>query len=138
MARKSHDDAFGVAGAETIIGAGVVIHGDLLSEADIIIDGTVEGTISSHGDLSIGVNARIKANVTAGNITVSGRLNGNITATGEAVIRETGQVEGDITSSGLSIIPGGVFVGSSHMKIIEGLGEIPSDKALTEKKPRKI
>ncbi len=69
---------------------------------------------------------------------MAGRLTGNITATGEAVIRETGQVEGDITSAGLSIVPGGVFVGSSHMKIIEALGEIPSDKPLTEKKPRKL
>lgn len=138
MARKSHDDALGVAGAETIIGAGVVIHGELSSDGDIIIDGTLEGSIATQGDLTIGVNARIKANVSGRNVTVAGRLNGHIKAEGDALIRETGQVQGDITSAGLSIIPGGVFVGSSHMQVIAELGEIPEDKPLVEKKPRKL
>lgn len=138
MARRSHDDALGVAGAETIIGAGVIIHGELISEADVIIDGTLEGTITTQGNLIIGVNARIRANVTGQNVTVAGRLNGHIKAEGEALIRETGQVEGDITSAGLSIIPGGIFVGASHMQVIAELGEIPEDKPLTEKKPRKL
>jgi cytoskeletal protein CcmA (bactofilin family) len=39
MARKSHDDAFGAAGAETIIGSGVKVKGELNSESDIMIDG---------------------------------------------------------------------------------------------------
>ena len=138
MARKSHDDALGVAGAETIIGAGVVIHGDLTSEADVIIDGILEGTITTQGNLTIGVNARIKAKVAGHNVTVAGRLVGPITAEGEALIRETGQVEGDITSAGLSIIPGGVFVGSNRMQVPAELGAIPEDKPLTEKKPRKL
>ena len=69
---------------------------------------------------------------------LAGRLVGPIKAEGEALIRETGQVEGDITSVGLSIIPGGVFVGASRMQVPAELGAIPEDKPLTEKKPRKL
>jgi cytoskeletal protein CcmA (bactofilin family) len=131
MARKSHDDAFGAAGAETIIGSGVKVKGELNSESDIMIDGIFEGTILAAGDVTIGVNARISATVRGRNVTVAGQLKGNIKATGEAVIRETGQVEGDVTSAGLAISPGGVFVGRSHMQVmpsIESADESDSPK----------
>jgi cytoskeletal protein CcmA (bactofilin family) len=116
MARKTHDDALGVTGAETVIGAGVTVEGNLASDADIIIDGRLTGDIKTEGDLVIGVNASIQANVQATNVTVAGSLTGNITAQGEATIRETGHVKGDIKASGLAIISGGVFIGRSLMK----------------------
>lgn len=132
MARKSHDDALGVAGAETVVGSGVVILGDLTSEADIIIDGQLEGSLTTTGDVTVGVNARIKATIKSNNITVAGRLTGNILATGQAVIRETGQVEGDITSAGLAIISGGVFVGRNHMQATSDFAQETDNQLLKD------
>jgi cytoskeletal protein CcmA (bactofilin family) len=123
MARRSHDDALGVVGAETIIGSGVVVHGNVTSEADIIIDGTLDGSIKTSGNLTIGVNAHVKANVEATNVTVAGTLNGNIAASGEAAIAESGHVKGDIHSIGLSIASGGVFSGRSIMEAPPRLGD---------------
>lgn len=117
MPRKSHDDALGMAGAETIIGTGVSVQGQLASDADIIIDGTLKGDIKTNGDLTIGVNASITADVQAVNVVIAGNLIGNITASGEATIRETGQVKGDIQCSSLSIVPGGIFLGRSLMEL---------------------
>jgi cytoskeletal protein CcmA (bactofilin family) len=116
MARKTHEDAFGVAGAETIIGTGVVVHGDLTSQSDITIDGFLKGKIKTEGNLTLGVNAQVTANIEATNVVVAGSLEGNITARGETTIRETGQVKGDITSLGLAISSGGVFIGRSLME----------------------
>jgi len=113
MARKTHDDAFGAAGAETMIGAGVTVHGNLVSESDVTIDGQLEGDVTATGDVTVGVSARVKGNVHGTNVTVLGHLKGNIVARGEASIRETGQVEGDITSAGIAINSGGIFVGRS-------------------------
>lgn len=139
MARRSHDDALGVAGAATIIGSGVTVKGDLVSESDITVDGTLDGNITTIGDITLGVNAIVTAQITGSNVTVAGHLTGNITATGETVIRETGQVEGDISSAGLSIIPGGVFVGRNVMQVVSplehGNGE-PSAKPVS--KPTKL
>ena len=132
MSRKSHDDAFGAAGAETIIGAGVKVKGELNSESDIMIDGIFEGTIIASGDVNIGVNAHISATVRGRNVTVAGQLRGNIKDTGEAFIRETGQVEGDITSMGLAINPGGVFVGRSHMQAIPSIESAPEADSRTK------
>ncbi len=115
MARRQHDDALGVAGAETIIGSGVKAKGDIVSESDITIDGELTGSLTATGDVTVGVNGRIKANVRAGSVRISGRLTGNIRAEGTVSITETGQVEGDITSAGLAITPGGVFIGTNRM-----------------------
>jgi cytoskeletal protein CcmA (bactofilin family) len=135
MARKTHDDAFGAAGAETMIGAGVTVHGNLISESDVTIDGQLEGDVTATGDVTIGVNARVKGNVHGTNVTVLGHLKGNIVASGEASIRETGQVEGDINSAGLAITSGGIFVGRSRMQTIPSL-DIPADAPVVEVKPK--
>jgi cytoskeletal protein CcmA (bactofilin family) len=116
IARKSHTDALGVIGSETIIGTGVVVHGTLTATSDISIDGTLEGSITTTGDLTIGMNAQIKANVSATNVTVAGTLHGDIAADGQASIKETGNVHGDIRSAGLAISPGGIFIGRSVME----------------------
>jgi cytoskeletal protein CcmA (bactofilin family) len=130
MARKSHDDALGVAGAETVIGTGVVVRGNLASESDITVDGTLDGNIKSGGNVTIGVNANVKGDIEATNATVAGALHGNITVEGEAGILETGQVRGNIKSSGLAIASGGVFIGRSIMEAPPHL--LPEADAETE------
>jgi cytoskeletal protein CcmA (bactofilin family) len=116
MARRSHDDALGVVGAETVIGTGVVVRGNLSSESDIVIDGTLEGNVKAGGNVTIGVNASVKGDIEATNATVAGALRGNITVEGEASILETGQVRGNIKSAGLAITSGGIFIGRSLME----------------------
>jgi cytoskeletal protein CcmA (bactofilin family) len=115
MARKTHDDALGVAGADTVIGTGVVVRGNLSSESDIVVDGLLDGDLKAAGNVTIGINATVTGNVVATNVTVAGQLNGNVTAEGEASIRETGQVKGDIQCLSIAIASGGIFIGRSIM-----------------------
>ena len=116
MARRTHEDALGVTGAETVIGTGVTVHGNLESESDVVIDGTLDGQIKTTGNVTLGINAVVKADIQAANVSVAGSLKGNITAEGETAIRETGHVEGDIRCLGLAISSGGVFSGRSIME----------------------
>jgi cytoskeletal protein CcmA (bactofilin family) len=113
MARKSHEDALGVAGAETVIGTGVVVHGELVSESDIAIDGTLDGSIKTSGNVIVGINADIKANIQGGSVIISGTVKGNVTSESETSILETGHLVGDVHASGLAISSGGIFVGRS-------------------------
>lgn len=139
MARKAHDDALGVAGAETIIGTGVVVHGNLESQSDITIDGTLDGIVKAEGNVMIGINALIKGDITATNVTVAGNLHGDVYATGEASILESGQVKGNIKSAGLSISPGGVFIGRSIMEqppsLTADFPEDPEPEASKRRRP---
>lgn len=125
MARRTHEDALGVAGAETVIGTGVVVTGDLKTESDIIIDGRLTGDIVAQGDVTIGVNAVITANVKGQNVTVAGHLTGNVSATGEAKILQTGNVKGNISASGLAISSGAIFIGQSIMESAPSLSPSP-------------
>jgi cytoskeletal protein CcmA (bactofilin family) len=114
MARK--DDILGVSGSETVIGTGVTLTGDLISDNDISIDGNLKGKISTQGSLVIGVNANIVANVSARSVQVSGSLIGNVIAEDEVSITETGRVQGDITTGTIMISSGAIFSGKSIMK----------------------
>jgi cytoskeletal protein CcmA (bactofilin family) len=116
MARRSHDDAFGVTGADTVIGTGVEVHGNLTSESDIVVDGVLEGALKASGDITLGVNSVVQGDIEATNVTVSGQLHGNVIASGELTIRETGQLKGDIKVESLTIMSGAVFIGRSIMQ----------------------
>jgi len=132
MARKILEDALGVAGSETIIGTGVTVRGNLHSESDITIDGTLNGDIKTTGDVTIGLNGRVTANVEAANITIAGTLTGDIHASGEVSIRETGHVKGDIKALGLAISSGAVFIGRSLMEAPPTLANHEPDQQLPE------
>ena len=114
MGRRN--DVLGVTGAETMIGAGMIITGNLNGEGDMMIDGTLTGEIKTAGDVTIGVNGRIKAPIHGLNVTIAGSVQGSIVAEGEVTIRETGRVTGDITAAGLAIVSGGLFNGRSLIR----------------------
>lgn len=135
MARRTHEDALGVTGAETIIGTGVTVHGNLESESDVIIDGALDGHIKTSGNVTLGINAVVKADIQGVNVTIAGSLKGNITAEGEAAIRETGHVEGDIHCLGLVIASGGVFSGRSIMEAPPRLETEPADHSFEATEP---
>ncbi len=136
MARRTHDDALGVAGAETVIGTGVVVNGNLASQSDIAVDGTLTGNIQTEGDVTVGMNANIKGNVTGTNIMVAGIVHGNVTASGETSIRETGSVTGDIKATSLAVSSGGTFVGRSIMDAPPTLdGDQPEGEPETAEEP---
>lgn len=114
MARR--DDALGVTGADTVIGAGVQVEGKLESEGDIVIDGHLRGEVRAAGGVTIGVNAEVHAPIEAQAVTVAGHLRGDVKAAGEVTIAATGNLGGDVVSSGLVIDSGGVFNGRSKIK----------------------
>lgn len=109
------DDLMRLAEAETVIGAGVKIRGTLISDGDVTIEGNLSGEIKTTGDLALGVNAVVKANVSGRNVQVAGQLNGNIKSSDHTTISETGKVVGNISTNTLSIGTGAIFIGSVSM-----------------------
>lgn len=101
--------------AETVVGANTRFVGTLTSDANIRIDGSVEGDIEVLGSLIVGETGRVIATIKAQNVHVSGAVKGEITAVERLEISPTGKVWGDITTSTLNIEPGGLFRGQSSM-----------------------
>src|SRR3990170_3844908 len=81
------------------IGKAVRVEGKVISEEDLTIDGDVEGSIELGGhSLTIGQDARIKADLRAKTVTISGKVVGNVRAVEKVDLRATASVAGDITA----------------------------------------
>ena len=99
------------------IGKSVVIKGELSGSEDLTIEGQVEGKIELRQNvLTIGPNARIKAQVFAKTVVVQGEVHGNVTATERVDIRDNGSVDGDLSAPRVSIADGAHFRGSIDMQ----------------------
>ena len=99
------------------IGKSVVIKGELSGSEDLTIEGQVEGKIELRQNvLTIGSNARIKAQVFAKSVIILGEVTGNVTASEKVDIRDNGSVDGDIASPRVAIAEGAHFRGSIDMQ----------------------
>jgi cytoskeletal protein CcmA (bactofilin family) len=98
------------------IGKSVIIKGELSGSEDLTIEGQVEGKIELNNNiLTIGTNAKIKAQVFAKTVVVLGEVTGNINASEKVDIRDNGSVDGDITSPKVAIAEGAHFRGAIDM-----------------------
>jgi cytoskeletal protein CcmA (bactofilin family) len=99
------------------IGKSVIIKGELSGSEDLTIEGQVEGKIELRQNvLTIGPNARIKAQVFAKSVVILGEVTGNVTASDKVDIRDNGSVDGDIASPRVAIAEGAHFRGSIDMQ----------------------
>ena len=99
------------------IGKSVIIKGELSGSEDLTIEGQVEGKIELNNNvLTIGTNAKIKAQVFAKVVVVLGEVTGNINASEKVDIRDNGSVDGDIISPRVAIAEGAHFRGSVDMQ----------------------
>jgi len=96
-----------------VLSSDVEIKGTVKFADDLVVDGKIEGEINSNGNLTIGENARIKAEVKTATIVVYGKVHGNLTATDRIELKASAEVVGDIKAKTLSIEPGAIFVGKS-------------------------
>lgn len=101
-----------VEGALAVIGKSVKIRGEVKGSEDLMVDGQVEGTITlSDSRLTIGPNAQVAANVSARDVIVLGRLNGDVKATGRVELRQGCDLVGDVSAGRLSIEENAQFRG---------------------------
>ena len=116
------------------IGKSIVVKGELSGKEDLTIEGRVEGKVDlSEHVLTIGSNAKLKAQVAAKSIVVIGEVTGNIQASERISIREEGSVEGDIAAPRVAIAEGATFRGSIDMRRTQagkpGGGQRPAGSA---------
>jgi cytoskeletal protein CcmA (bactofilin family) len=109
---------------------GTVIKGNVQSETDIRMDGTLEGNLQSSAKVIIGKSALITGDIDCNSIIIQGKVEGNITAQSSLHIQETGKVKGNITTHKLIIEDGAVFNGAS----VTGQLNAPSTEQRNRKK----
>ncbi len=101
------------AATRNVLSSDVEIKGSVKFTNDLVVDGKIEGEITSDGNLTVGENARIKAEVKTATVVVYGKVHGNLTATDRVELKASAEVVGDIKAKTLAIEAGAIFVGKS-------------------------
>ena len=79
-------------GQRNVLLPDVEIKGKVRFQDDLIVDGKIEGEIVSDGSLTIGENAKIKAEINTTSVVVYGKVHGNITVTERLELRANAEV----------------------------------------------
>ena len=103
------------AGGSTMIGAGTTITGDLESNGDIRIDGTLKGNLKGKAKIIIGAEGVVVGDIEGLQADIIGHVTGTIKVQELLFLHGKTQVNGDIYAGKLQVEPTAVFNGSCHM-----------------------
>ena len=117
-----------------LIGAGTVVEGDIKSNGDIRIDGTVIGNIVSKSKVVVGATGTIDGNVTSQNADVSGSIKGKVTVNELLFLKSSANIQGDIITGKLVVEVGATFTGTCNMgPMIKDMHKSDKQNELKEK-----
>jgi cytoskeletal protein CcmA (bactofilin family) len=115
MFKEKDNGAYQPKEAETIIGQSVRVKGNFHGTGNIIIEGIVEGSVTTNSHLMVGSKSKITAAVEAKDAQVAGEVVGNVKVQGYLDIRATARIQGDIECETLSIEKGAQLNGNVKM-----------------------
>lgn len=119
----SHDDA-----VETVVGPSVVVEGDFSSEGNIIVKGTVSGSVNTSKLLRVEEGAKIFANVKTGSAVIAGSIKGNAKVADRLELLSAGRIMGDVECKVLVVEAGAIINGKVSMGGFDGEDGRPEKK----------
>lgn len=96
---------------ETIIGPSVNVEGDFIAAGNVIVEGSISGTLKTEKHLTVGAAAKITADVSAGNAVISGEIHGDIKVKEILELMNTAKIFGDIRTKTLIVASGAIVNG---------------------------
>lgn len=99
----------------TIISAGVVIEGKLISNGNVRVDGSVNGDISANGNVTVGENGDVSGQIHAEAIVIGGKVTGTVKSRDKLTLEAKAVLKGDILTKILVVEAGAQFDGQSKM-----------------------
>ncbi len=123
-----------------VLNSDVSVVGTLRFTDALLVDGSVEGEITSDGVLTVGANATIQAGeqnkvaVRTKSAIIQGRVTGDVVVTDRVELTSTAELVGDVTASKISIQEGAVFIGHC---MVGAATAMPASAAKKPAKPAK-
>ncbi len=119
----------------TVIGKSVVIQGQLSGSEDLYMDGQIEGSITlQDGRLTVGPNARVKADLKVRDAIVFGHVEGNVRASGRIEMRQSSSIIGDLFAARLSVEENAVIRGRVELSQGTNTAAAPATTLFAEEK----
>ncbi|MFT3747810.1 MAG: polymer-forming cytoskeletal protein [Agriterribacter sp.] len=115
----------------SLIGAGTIIRGDIISNGDIRIDGTLKGNISGSAKVLIGAEGVIEGDVEGQQADILGKITGKILIKDLLNLRGKAIIKGNISAGKLQVEPTVTFKGQCHV----GEGTVADVVEMKEEEP---
>ena len=121
-------------GAATIIAAGTTLKGDISSNGDIRIDGSLQGNIQCHAKVVIGSNGSVDGDISGQQADIMGKVTGTIKVKELLQLKGGSYVNGNLYAGKLQIEPSANFNGQCHMTTATNgqVNEVVADKKAKE------
>jgi len=103
--------------AATVIGAGITIEGEVSSDDEVIIGGTLRGKLDAGGAVTVESDAVVEADIDAQSVAIGGTVTGNVSAAERVDLLSGGKLIGDVKAARLTIADGAVFKGNVDMEV---------------------
>lgn len=118
-------------GVVSRLGASLHMKGEVTGSEDLVIEGIFEGMVQlDQGKLTIGMAAKVTADIVAAEIVVFGNVKGNVRAKKRIKIKKDGSVTGDLITAEILIEDGSFFKGS--IEIDKGVEKGAQQSALLD------
>jgi cytoskeletal protein CcmA (bactofilin family) len=103
--------------AGTIIGHGIAVEGEITSDEEVVVAGTVRGRLAAEGAVTIETGAVVEADVSGASLSVGGQVTGNVTASDRVDLLAGARLVGDVKAARLTIADGASFKGNVDMDV---------------------
>lgn len=91
------------------------IKGDIVSEADFRVDGSLEGSLNTKGKLIVGKEGKIIGEVSCSNAEIEGQFSGQLSVLEILALKSTSNVIGEVVTNKLIVETGAVFNATCSM-----------------------
>jgi cytoskeletal protein CcmA (bactofilin family) len=102
--------------AGTLIAEGLSIEGELTSDEEVVIQGSVRGKVTTTDAVSIGAGSVVQADISGQSVSIAGQVTGDVTAPERVDIQAGGRLVGDVKASRFTIADGASFKGAVDME----------------------
>jgi len=100
----------------SVLGPTLRFRGELSAQEDLVVQGSVEGSITHTQSLTIGTDGSMIGNIRARVIVIDGKVDGDLYATESVTIRATAKVKGNVFAPRVAIQDGAFFQGQVEMQ----------------------
>ncbi|MBA6151907.1 bactofilin family protein [Gelidibacter maritimus] len=101
---------------QNTIAKGTTITGDIISDGDFRIEGTIQGNVKTPGKVVLGKTGVINGTLKGANADIEGQFSGKLILTDTLSLRSSALVEGEVEVGKLAVEPGAAFNATCIMK----------------------
>lgn len=101
--------------AISIVGPGMKIIGDCITDGTVRIEGRVEGSVRAGKAVVVGKEGTVEGNIETQDAVVSGVVNGTVNAESRLELQATCRIEGEVYARRMQLEEGAILNGRVHM-----------------------